>query len=914
MYIYQNPLWKKYDPARDENLPPDIKAFASFTVNRYTAGASYYPVELPVEQFGSMEEIKIFSKAVFSSLSHQGKLRFFYKVKQLKATWIEAQNNSMALKQWTENGGKIVEKSASTTNWSQFKIHFKCHYFVLVPDQETQGSKFVEKEGDPSFLMVCSKGDLQAAKLLAERNPGVTSKCGWGSRKNIVSAFDCAVSSRNIEMMHWLYAQGVRPLMNSYSMALWSGDLILFKELMDNFPSLEVPWKDQEASKLFLEATLFGDREILQFLISKGADINYADDKKETALHLACKCHLNEIAAFLIENGADPSNTPFAEALDTEKQEAPLILENHEILEQPESGFNACAVAKKSPLALILENPDKSEREKIEWLKIVAADGADLNAKLLVEIGGKIHPSLGDGCSLLQTACLFSYPEMVKFLIEQVAEYTEFLPLIIFVLFPKTMSIVKRYEANSLLEPLTVYRLSYEKDLLSTLQVLLEHNPKLIHSKTPEGATFLEYAIVGNHSKEVIELLLPANFSLVSPENTLWSIICINGRLDLYDFFKELGFKDKRSLHEKLSSLNRSRMTSVLRAVLENEGNALLSLPADLLQTYLSPFPDVMAAYEPYDKGVFSRLKMLKRIAHAFALAGETKLAEKNFRLEGSGPYMAELLLGSFRKFLQQEQKLNEDFSENQLELLSEAASHALSITEGTEQERLLNAGKPVLLNSGHTGHVIGCVFFKLPNSRQLHVLVCNRGKGSRFYGISEIIFTPNDSLVNVLDALNTQASTKIDAESKKAVVLENSDMFWTQLISMGAELNQLKPLMEQFPQQNGTCQYDNLKGAIGALFYVMALQRGDSKEKAVFLMQKWYKRFTQFDRNDCLEDALPCFDIATYPKEMEFDLKFFQRLYDKILGDPRIHPKLVKKIKQVIDSFSCKQVIDSFS
>ena len=47
--------------------------------------------------------------------------------------------------------------------------------------------------------------------------------------------------------------------------------------------------------------------EIIDLLISKGANINHVDDGGDTALTNAVRCNHSEIVNYLLEKGADPN-------------------------------------------------------------------------------------------------------------------------------------------------------------------------------------------------------------------------------------------------------------------------------------------------------------------------------------------------------------------------------------------------------------------------------------------------------------------------------------------------------------------------------------------------------------------------------------------------------------------------------
>eukprot|EP00959_Pyramimonas_sp_CCMP1952_P427189 8946904-Pyramimonas_sp.AAC.1 len=48
----------------------------------------------------------------------------------------------------------------------------------------------------------------------------------------------------------------------------------------------------------------WGENEIVELLLAKGAEVNAADSKKFTALHYACYCNQRRTASYLLGAGA----------------------------------------------------------------------------------------------------------------------------------------------------------------------------------------------------------------------------------------------------------------------------------------------------------------------------------------------------------------------------------------------------------------------------------------------------------------------------------------------------------------------------------------------------------------------------------------------------------------------------------
>ena len=60
-----------------------------------------------------------------------------------------------------------------------------------------------------------------------------------------------------------------------------------------------------DEDRLLLSACEKGYKDIVEFLVSHGADVNIRNEDGQTSLHIACDYHYFDIVTYLISHGAN---------------------------------------------------------------------------------------------------------------------------------------------------------------------------------------------------------------------------------------------------------------------------------------------------------------------------------------------------------------------------------------------------------------------------------------------------------------------------------------------------------------------------------------------------------------------------------------------------------------------------------
>ena len=165
------------------------------------------------------------------------------------------------------------------------------------------------------------------------------------------------------------------------------GDLATVRKLLEEDPSL-MDFKEKNRGRTPLFST--GSREVAEFLVDKGADVNQQDRFRWTPLHTAAD---EDIAEFLISNGADPTS---AAMKDLTPLHTAVSGEVAQVLPRPSSYTQGMKTPIGSILLALLVLPvagcGMSEKEMKAAIHKVCADGDLATVRKLLDE----DPSLKD--------------------------------------------------------------------------------------------------------------------------------------------------------------------------------------------------------------------------------------------------------------------------------------------------------------------------------------------------------------------------------------------------------------------------------------------------------------------------------------------------------------------------------------
>uniref|UniRef100_T2M2T2 Ankyrin repeat domain-containing protein 26 n=2 Tax=Hydra vulgaris TaxID=6087 RepID=T2M2T2_HYDVU len=93
--------------------------------------------------------------------------------------------------------------------------------------------------------------------------------------------------------------------LSKVSKAVWQGDLLKLKEVANNKKKVNWNETDKENRTVLHLACAQGFAEIVEFIISNGANVNMSDSEGKTPLMKACEQNNTKIVECLLKNGAE---------------------------------------------------------------------------------------------------------------------------------------------------------------------------------------------------------------------------------------------------------------------------------------------------------------------------------------------------------------------------------------------------------------------------------------------------------------------------------------------------------------------------------------------------------------------------------------------------------------------------------
>lgn len=285
---------------------------------------------------------------------------------------------------------------------------------------------------------------------------------------------------------------------------------------------------------LLLTATTRGKLDVCKYLVSKGANIEYKDDKNQNAIYVAVANGRTDVCKFLLDNGAEiDSIFNGATGLYWAARKG-----NDETLE--------LLILRGADINFILTDPNNTDIKRTPVCSAIAG-GNEECAKLLIKAGCNVNISSPEG-SALYLAINGGYYELVQLILERNADQTiphkEKTPL--YLASEKGLdNIVDLLCQDSLVEIDKVYKkktplyIACESGHFNVAKVLIKHGANV--NLSLDGATPLFVACM-NNKVDIVELLCKngAKFDVVDHTGTALDEIADDGCKRMIDLYKKV--------------------------------------------------------------------------------------------------------------------------------------------------------------------------------------------------------------------------------------------------------------------------------------------------------------------------------------------------------------------------------------
>lgn len=528
-------------------------------------------------------------------------------------------------------------------------------------------------------------------------------------------------------------------------------------------------------------------------------------------------------------------------------------------------------------------------------------------AMYLIDAGADINGEYNGTC--IQFAIMkHNYPIYLR-LMEKGAVLSDFRGIALIIL--ASQSSLAEVNASKLrLTGLASFLIEHTKDALSRHQIFMDlisrgHD---INHRDKNGRTPLDWYLITCRPLDWIRTLIScgADASKLDVE-TIMSFIFTRNSFEHYNFLmNELKVKYTFSQDQLYSAFSQTVKFNNLKMMKEvfNLGlnytqyirNKSFSIPELYSIETLYSIREIFG-----DNGITLLANVGKRIKHSFALKKKTvNLGSFEFELEGGKTYAIGLLKHLDYSFEQYVELYFPEFAKVYPKFLKEDIKSCYQLCDAPDLSSIKNSlskGLPVVNNTGFKSHTIGMVWFVIPNTTKAFCIISNRGSGTKYIGQS--IISGSSTLEHLTCLINNLIGNelKLDAMGKSLEINDINDLL-KMIKESGFNVEDFTPLLEQYPQQDGTCHHDNNKGSVWGLFYALGILSGYQETVAAAHALRFYKMFTTFERNSALQWTLAAIDPKIYPREAHFDKELFMELYMKVKDDPRIHKPFVKTLE----------------
>lgn len=164
--------------------------------------------------------------------------------------------------------------------------------------------------GNTALMHAAEKGNLKAVRLLAEKNANINTK-----NYNGETALSLATNHEHNDTVGFLVSRGAKIDKKTASKiitrSIENEDTDLLKSVLETYPNL-IDERNSAGRTPLILAVLADNANAVKFLISKGADINLADDFNGlTPISYAAREGIEYIFFTLLDAGADPNKKSY---------------------------------------------------------------------------------------------------------------------------------------------------------------------------------------------------------------------------------------------------------------------------------------------------------------------------------------------------------------------------------------------------------------------------------------------------------------------------------------------------------------------------------------------------------------------------------------------------------------------------
>ena len=213
--------------------------------------------------------------------------------------------NKATTKVLLDSGAKINYQTPSGTTALIAAINN--HNIEVLSLLLARGASIVKRDrsGDDALLHAATVGDLEAIKILIKNNADINTKNYKGE-----TPLRKAISHNHYDLVRFLLLHSPKLSYNEIVDILFqsikNADLDLLSIVLKKNPSF-INIKDETGKTLLINAILTNNINMVNFLLTNGADINMPDEYGITPIMYATREGFEEIFFLLLNSGADPN-------------------------------------------------------------------------------------------------------------------------------------------------------------------------------------------------------------------------------------------------------------------------------------------------------------------------------------------------------------------------------------------------------------------------------------------------------------------------------------------------------------------------------------------------------------------------------------------------------------------------------